>query len=124
MKTCLFEECAASVRVTVVSRPSPDLMIIDGGSKTFATDVSPNTAPLFLQGFGHIVEAPHAIIERFSEEHSMVQIQESDSFTVGDILHVIPNHICPTVNLHNKVYFELENGVLEERIVYARGMLS
>ncbi len=124
MKSCTLEEVAASVRVTVVSRPSVELMIIDGGSKTFATDVPPYTAPLHLKGFGYIVEAPHAIIERFSEEHGMVQIKESDSFQVGDTVHVIPNHICSTVNLHNQVYFEQENGLLEERIVSARGRLT
>lgn len=124
LDVCALSECAATVRVTVVSRPSADLMIIDGGSKTFATDVQPNTEPLNLQGFGHIVEAPHAIVERFSEEHGMVKIREVDSFKVGDVLHVIPNHICSSVNLHNKVYIESDNGLLEERIVYARGMLS
>jgi D-serine deaminase-like pyridoxal phosphate-dependent protein len=109
--------------VTVVSRPSEDLMIIDGGSKTFATDVGPNTEPLNLSGFGHVVEAPHAVIERFSEEHGMVLIKREDSFQVGDVIHVIPNHICSTVNLHNKVYFEKE-GKHEEKVVCARGMLT
>ena len=118
-----LEECAAAVRVTVVSRPSDTHMVIDGGSKTFATDVGPNTEPLHLQGFGHIVEAPHAVIDRFSEEHGMVQIRKDDPFQVGDILHVIPNHICSTVNLHNKVYID-QSGALVEKIIYARGKLS
>jgi D-serine deaminase-like pyridoxal phosphate-dependent protein len=123
LKSCSLEDCAAVVRVTVVSRPSEDLMIIDGGSKTFATDVGPNTEPLNLKGFGYVVEAPHAVIERFSEEHGMVLIKREDSFQVGDVIHVIPNHICSTVNLHNKVYFEKE-GKHEEKVVCARGMLT
>ncbi|MDQ3792752.1 MAG: alanine racemase, partial [Actinomycetota bacterium] len=52
---CSLEECAATVAATVVSRPSNDLVIIDGGSKTFATDVQPGTKPLNLKGFGHVV---------------------------------------------------------------------
>ncbi|MBS4223646.1 alanine racemase [Lederbergia citrea] len=120
---CSLEDCAATVRATVVSRPAEGLMIIDGGSKTFATDVGPNSEPLYLKGFGQLVEAPHAFIERLSEEHGMVQINEDDPFKVGDIVHVIPNHICSTVNLHNKVYLENSEG-LEEKIVYARGKLS
>lgn len=123
LDACSLEECAATVRVTVVSRPSEELMIIDGGSKTFATDVAPNIEPLNLKGFGHVVEAPHAVIERMSEEHGMVRIKRDDSFQVGDVIHIIPNHICSTVNLHNKVYFET-NGNFEEKIVYARGMLT
>ncbi|MGM0876626.1 MAG: alanine racemase [Bacillota bacterium] len=121
--SCSLNECAAAVRVTVVSRPSNDLMIIDGGSKTFATDVNPNSEPLHLQGYGHIVEAPHAVIERFSEEHGMVKITQNDPFKVGDILHVIPNHICSTVNLHNQVYLNSAEN-FEVKVVYARGQLS
>jgi D-serine deaminase-like pyridoxal phosphate-dependent protein len=121
--SCSLNECAAAVRVTVISRPSENLMIIDGGSKTFAADVSLDSEPLHLQGYGHIVEASHAVIERLSEEHGMVKINQNDPFKVGDILHVIPNHICSTVNLHNKVYlYSAEN--FEEKIVYARGHLS
>ncbi|MCJ8009206.1 alanine racemase [Lederbergia wuyishanensis] len=120
---CSLDDCAGSIRATVVSRPSENLMIIDGGSKTFATDVGPNSDPLFLKGFGHIVEAPHAILERLSEEHGMVQISKEDLFKVGDIVHVIPNHICSTVNLHDKIFLK-GNDKYEEKIVYARGKLS
>jgi D-serine deaminase-like pyridoxal phosphate-dependent protein len=45
---CSLDECAATVVATVVSRPSEDLAVLDGGSKTFATDVSPDTKPLNL----------------------------------------------------------------------------
>ncbi|WP_274364985.1 alanine racemase [Paenibacillus thermotolerans] len=120
---CSLEECAAAVRVTVVSRPDDDFVVIDGGSKTFATDIAPDTKPLFLKGYGHIVEAPHAILERLSEEHGMVRIRKEDPFQVGDVLHVIPNHICSTLNLHNKVYIEDDSGI-HEKTVFARGMLS
>ncbi|MBS4196108.1 alanine racemase [Lederbergia citri] len=121
--SCSLDECAAYIQATVISRPSEDLMIIDGGSKTFATDVGPNSDPLFLKGFGHIVEAPHAILERLSEEHGMVKINKEDPFKVGDIVRVIPNHICSTVNLHDKVFLKHDDQ-FEEKIVYARGKLS
>ena len=119
---CSLNECAAVVRVSVVSRPTEDLMIIDGGSKTFATDVPPYNTPLNLIGFGHIMEAPDAIIERFSEEHGMVKISRDAPFKVGDILHVIPNHICSTVNLHNRVYIK-SGEKFEEKVVQGRGMV-
>jgi D-serine deaminase-like pyridoxal phosphate-dependent protein len=47
---CSLDECAATVVCTVVSRPSGDLAVIDGGSKTFATDVPPGAEPLNLEG--------------------------------------------------------------------------
>ncbi|MBO1004814.1 alanine racemase [Pseudogracilibacillus auburnensis] len=119
---CSLEECAGVVRATVVSRPSAELMIIDGGSKTFATDVAPDMSPLFLKGYGHIIEAPHAVLGRLSEEHGMIQMNKNDPFQVGDVLHIIPNHICSTVNLHNKVYLD-HAGKWEEKIIEARGKL-
>ncbi|OPA76091.1 amino acid aldolase [Paenibacillus selenitireducens] len=103
---CAIEDCAGSVLVTVVSRPSPDLVVIDGGSKTFATDVQPNSEPARLIGFGHVIGAPDAILERLSEEHGMLRVAPDCSWQVGDQLRIIPNHICSTVNLHNQVIWQ------------------
>ncbi|SDD63233.1 D-serine deaminase, pyridoxal phosphate-dependent [Paenibacillus sp. UNCCL117] len=123
---CGLEDCAGRVRVTVISRPSVDLAVIDGGSKTFATDVQPNTDPLQLRGFGHIAELPDAVLERLSEEHGMLRLgpeAQHSPLAVGDILHIIPNHICSTVNLHNQVYM-LRDGKYEPETVLGRGKLE
>ncbi|NOU92271.1 amino acid aldolase [Paenibacillus sp. LMG 31456] len=123
---CGLDDCAGSVRVTVVSRPSPDLAVIDGGSKTFATDVQPNAAPLHLVGFGHVVGLEDAVFERMSEEHGMLRLgplAQNSGLQVGDVLHIIPNHICSTVNLHNTVIF-LRDGRSEVEPVLARGKLE
>ena len=118
---CSLEECAATVVATVVSRPSEDLAVIDGGSKAFATDVPPKTKPLDLQGFGHVIEYPDARLERLTEEHGMLAVTAHHDLKVGDTLHVIPNHICSTVNLHDAVYVVDGNGTVEELRVSARG---
>src|SRR5215203_5197700 len=118
---CSLDECAAVVVCTVVSRPAPDLAIIDGGSKTFATDVGPGAEPLNLEGYGHIVGYPGAVLERLTEEHGMLSVDEDCDLEVGDTLQIIPNHICSTVNLHDQVYLVGENGAVEETRVAARG---
>lgn len=123
---CGLDDCAGVVHVTVVSRPAADLAVIDGGSKTFATDVQPNTEPLRLQGFGHVIGLEDAVLERLTEEHGMLRLgtaAQAARLTIGDVLHIVPNHICSTINLHNRVYFRQENGY-EERPVLARGMLE
>ncbi|MEK3721161.1 alanine racemase [Paenibacillus sp. FSL H8-0034] len=123
---CSLEDCAGSVWVTVVSRPSADLAVVDGGSKTFATDVQPNVEPLMLQGFGHIDGLDDAVLERLSEEHGMLRLGPNAQITnpqVGSRLRIIPNHICSTVNLHNKVYFH-DGAAFEEMTVLGRGMLE
>ena len=121
---CSLEECAAAVVATVVSRPSEDLAIIDGGSKTFATDVPPGTRPLNLEGFGHVVGHPDAVLERLTEEHGMLRVRREHDLEVGDTLRIIPNHICSTVNLHNEVFFTDESGAGERVEVSARGKLE
>ncbi|WP_053374279.1 alanine racemase [Paenibacillus sp. FJAT-27812] len=119
-----LEECAGAVHVTVVSRPSPNLIIVDGGSKTFATDVQPGHAPLNLKGFGHVIGDADAVLERMNEEHGMIHVLPESPYKVGDIIRIIPNHICSTVNLHNFVYIKEETGVLRKTSVAARGMLE
>jgi D-serine deaminase-like pyridoxal phosphate-dependent protein len=118
---CSLKECAASVVATVVSRPSEDLAIIDGGSKTFATDVQPGTRPLGLEGFGHVVDYPDAVLERLTEEHGMLRVSKDHDLGVGDTVRIIPNHICSTVNLHDEVYLVDEDRGVEELRVEARG---
>jgi D-serine deaminase-like pyridoxal phosphate-dependent protein len=121
---CSLDECAAVVVCTVVSRPAPDLVIIDGGSKTFATDVGPGAEPLNLEGYGHVVGYPGAVLERLTEEHGMLSVDEECDLEVGDTLQIIPNHICSTVNLHDEVYIVGEEGVEEETRVEARGKVK
>ena len=121
---CSLDECAASVVATVVSRPHEDLAIIDGGSKTFATDVPPNTEPLNLRGFGHVVGYPDAVLERLTEEHGMLRIGGEVDLRVGDEVRIIPNHVCSTVNLHNEVFFDDGAGSIDRLTVAARGKLE
>ena len=121
---CTLDDCAGSVLVTVISRPSDDLIIIDGGSKTFATDIQPGNAPLFLKGFGHIVCDPDAVLERMNEEHGMIRVKPDAAYQVGDVIRIIPNHICSTVNLHSFVYIKESSGKLRKTAVAARGMLE
>ena len=97
---CTFDDCAASVLVTVVSTARPGQMIVDGGSKTFSSDTAapPST-------FGRIVEAPECAFHRENEEHGYVDVTRANrEFAVGDRLHIIPSHVCVVVNLHEYVY--------------------
>jgi D-serine deaminase-like pyridoxal phosphate-dependent protein len=121
LEACSLDECAAVVVCTVVSRPTRDLAIIDGGSKTFATDVGPGAEPLNLEGYGHVVGYSGAVLERLTEEHGMLSVDEDCDLEVGDTLQIIPNHICSTVNLHDEVYLVGEDGGVEAMRVEARG---
>ncbi len=94
-----WDECAQRVLCTVVSRPHPDRMILDGGSKTFTND---NTAT--HGGCGHIVEYPDAKFYSQSEEHGHVDLNAcAERPKVGDRVTVIANHACACTNLHDQV---------------------
>lgn len=119
---CSLDDCAARVSVTVISIPAPNRIVIDGGSKTFATDVQPNQEPLNLRGFGTIIGFPNAVLERMNEEHGIIILNEPHNLNVGDTLSIVPNHICSTINLHNVVYLHDENGI-HPLTVLGRGQL-
>jgi len=119
---CTLDDCAATVLATVVSTARPGHMILDGGSKTFSSDRPVHAADVT---FGHIVEAPGARFHKMNEEHGFVDLTHAEQeFAIGDRVHVIPNHICVAVNLHEQVY-GLRGGAVE-RVwkVDARGKLQ
>jgi D-serine deaminase-like pyridoxal phosphate-dependent protein len=92
-----LDECALSVIVTVVSRPTRDRAIIDAGSKTFSSD--------FALPMGYIVNYPEAQIYKMNEEHGYVYVRRcAFKPEVGDRLRVIPNHACGAVNMHDVAY--------------------
>ena len=102
VSSATLNDCALSVVVTVVSTSVPGRAVIDGGSKTFSSD---RYQAGDGNGFGLVKEDHAAEIERLSEEHGHLNIQRSERrYRVGDRLSVIPNHVCPTVNLHDEVY--------------------
>ncbi|HEY1343023.1 MAG TPA: D-TA family PLP-dependent enzyme [Bryobacteraceae bacterium] len=118
---CTWDDCAASVLATVVSTPKPGHMIIDGGSKTFSSDrtSSPDVT------FGRLVEAPDARFHKMNEEHGYVDISKAErAFVIGDRVHMIPNHICVAVNLHEQVYGLRGDRVEEVWKVDGRGKLQ
>jgi D-serine deaminase-like pyridoxal phosphate-dependent protein len=119
---CALEDCAASILATVVSTARPGQMIIDGGSKTFSSDRPVNSPDVT---FGRVAEAPGARFHKMNEEHGFVDLSHAErEFAVGDRVHVIPNHICVAVNLHEKVYGVRGDAVEQVWTVDGRGKLQ
>ena len=58
-----------------------------------------------------------------SEEHGIVTAADGETgLRVGQLLELIPIHVCPAVNLQNKLFL-YERGQLTSLPVAARGML-
>jgi D-serine deaminase-like pyridoxal phosphate-dependent protein len=119
---CTLGDCAASVLVTVVSLPRAGAMIVDGGSKTFSSDRLSGSSTI---SFGRLVEDPAAVFHKMNEEHGFIDISRcSRKFHLGEKLHIIPNHVCVVMNLHEKVYGIRGGEVDREWKVEARGKLQ
>jgi D-serine deaminase-like pyridoxal phosphate-dependent protein len=111
------DRCAARVLATVVSHPAKDRMIVDAGSKTLALDKSHGHP-----GHGYIIGHPGSIIDRLSEEHGVVIIPEDDpGFTIGQRVEIIPNHICPSVNLLDELNILRDGQVIDVWPIAGRG---
>lgn len=119
---CTLDDCAARIVCTVVSDAVPGKVIVDGGTKTFTSD---RNAKFPDSGFGHMIEYPDAIVSRFSEEHGEIDISKSEKRPkVGERVSIIPNHICPCVNLRDEVWLRHADGMLEPMRIDTRGKLS
>ena len=96
-----LEHCALTVKVTIVSRPSPERAVIDAGTKVFTMDGS--DSPLGT-GRGYVVGHPGIQVSWFTEEHGMLQLPpEEQHLTVGDTLEIIPVHCCAVINMFDEV---------------------
>ncbi len=97
---------AAVLLTRVVSRPRHDRLTLDLGHKSVAAE-NPHPRVRFE-------ELPQALVLMQSEEHLVLEVEQRDRFTIGQALHGIPLHVCPTVALHGEAVI-IENMRATER---------
>ncbi len=115
-----LEDCALSVYATVVSRAAPERGILDAGSKTLTADPGGG-----LDGFGLILEHPQARINAFAEEHGFLDLSAcNERPNVGDVVRIIPNHVCVVVNMVDEMIAVRGGEVVDVIPVAARGKLT
>jgi len=119
---CTLDDCAATIICTVVSDAVAGQVVLDGGTKTFTSD---RCGPAPDSGHGFIVEYPDAMIAKLTEEHGQVDVSRCERRPqVGERVTVIPNHICPCINLQDAVWWRETDGRLRPLTIDARGRLS
>ena len=122
MMTCgaaKLEDCALTVLTQVVSRAGPERGILDAGSKTLTADPGGG-----LDGYGMILEHPEARIKAFAEEHGFLDLSAcNDRPKVGDLVRVIPNHVCVVVNMVDRLVAVKGGEIVGEMAVAARGKI-
>jgi D-serine deaminase-like pyridoxal phosphate-dependent protein len=112
------DDCALRILATVTSRPAPDRVIIDAGSKVLTSD-----GAVGRSGHGYVVGYPDMVVARLSEEHGVVLVAPGTGPQVGDKLEIIPNHVCPTVNLTDTLYIVQDGELIGTWPVIGRGQV-
>lgn len=113
------ETVAAFIVTTVVSRPSADRAVIDAGTKALTSDQLIVRDP--TKGFGFVVGHPDWSIIRASEEHGVISCPMRDGPMIGDRLLLVPNHICPVINLFDELIVVDDDQVVDHWPVAGRG---
>lgn len=114
---CSMTDCAARILTTVVSVPgSGERAVLDAGSKALTSDL------VGLTGYGIDCKSGRAIYA-LSEEHGLLDIRDLEQPPqVGDRLMLLPNHICPVVNLHDRMAVVRGTRVVGMCRIDARGL--
>lgn len=115
---CRWEDCAYSVLATVVSTAVPGQAVIDAGSKALARE------ELRAEGGGYaaLLDRPDVIVKALSEEHGILDLSGTSwRPRVGDRVRVVPNHVCVSVNLNERLYALVGEEVVDCWWVAARG---
>lgn len=116
---CGFGDIALHVAATVVSRRDR-MVILDAGSKILGSD-----HPAWTSGFARIAGHPAARVTALSEHHATVGwVATGPLPELGERLAVVPNHVCPVLNLVDTVTVTEGDAATQTWRVAARGRNS
>jgi D-serine deaminase-like pyridoxal phosphate-dependent protein len=114
-----LEDCALTVLATVVSVAVPGQAVIDAGTKSLGREPVRGAEG---EGFGQLLEHPEVVVARMSEEHGVLDLTRSSwRPVVGELVRVVPNHVCIVVHLNDLVYGVRGSRVETSWPVAARG---
>jgi D-serine deaminase-like pyridoxal phosphate-dependent protein len=85
---------AALLLARVISKPGANRLTLDLGHKSVAPE---NPQPRV-----RFEELPEATVLMQSEEHLVLETDRAHEFLVGQALHGIPRHVCPSVSMHGE----------------------
>ncbi len=112
-----FGDVALHVASTVVSTAVPGQVVIDAGAKTLTKDRA-----AYLTGHGLLTAYPEAVIEKVNDYHGIVRIPSGTPAPhLGEIVAIVPNHVCPVIDLFDRFVAVRGDIVIGNWPVDARG---
>ncbi|MFS0654969.1 D-TA family PLP-dependent enzyme [Bacillus sp. 179-C3.3 HS] len=119
-----YSHCAATVLTTVISKPTKERVITDVGAKGITAQTR-SKGLTKTKGLGKIKEYDDVFVSDVFDEHAIIYHEGfRERVQIGDKVQIIPNHICPVMNLHEKAYFIQDGEVIEELSVACKGKLQ
>ena len=116
---CTNQDCAFTVLATVVSTAVPGQVVVDAGSKSLGREPMRDLSD---GGFGALHDRPEVKVVRMSEEHGILDINDTTwQPSVGDLVRIVPNHVCYVVNLNDIIHGVRGSNVETSWPVSARG---
>lgn len=115
--TSTYDSVAMTVIATVVSRRG-STAVVDAGSKVLGADRA-----AWATGYGRVLSSPEARIVALSEHHATIEFPDQAP-GLGELIRVIPNHVCNAMNLVDEVALVEDEQVIEWWSVAARGRNS
>lgn len=113
--TARADEVSLVVLATVVSRHDRRV-VVDAGAKTLSKDV-----PGLLSGYGMVMDRPSLMIDQLYDHHGVITGPEEDLPALGEIIRIVPNHVCPVVDLSPDLTIDTGSGHVRTWTVDARG---
>lgn len=115
--TCTGSDVALRVAATVISDAVPGQLVIDAGTKAIAREPAS-----YLPGYGLIPDLPGSVLHTVNDYHGYVSVVDgTGSAPVGTRVAVIPNHVCPVVNLYGQLPVVQGGRIVDVWDVDARG---
>ncbi|MEO6444465.1 MAG: alanine racemase [Gemmatimonadaceae bacterium] len=116
---CSWDDCAFTVQATVISTAVPGQAVIDAGCKSLGREPAMGIAG---EGFAALLDRPEVTVQRMSEEHGILDLSRTAwRPAVGDVVRLVPNHVCIVVHLNDSLYGVRGNVVEAQWPVSARG---
>jgi D-serine deaminase-like pyridoxal phosphate-dependent protein len=103
---------AAVLMTRIISKPKKNRLCLDLGHKSIAPEMAfPRVQFLNLENSLQIGQ---------SEEHLVLECENTKAYEIGDILYAIPMHICPTVAKYDELMVVKDKKIVASWKVAAR----
>ena len=100
-------EVAYWIEASVVSVEPGRRVVVDAGSKALSKEDFRGMG----EGFAVLMDPPHLPITGLSEEHGVIVLDGVDwAPSFGDRIRIVPNHVCVSVNLQDRLLIRPEAG--------------